>query len=86
MATTRKRVRDEGGPKTYKWRACQTRTVYPVQISTADEDEECVISCMPVREARLEWLELTLDMFVPSDETLCKATLPCGHSFAAMPL
>eukprot|EP00961_Rhodomonas_salina_P291561 3932110-Rhodomonas_salina.2 len=75
MTAPRKRARDEDGPRIYKWRACHTRTVYPVQISTAGDDEECIISCESIPQARLEWLERGLDVFVPADEKLCKATL-----------
>eukprot|EP00961_Rhodomonas_salina_P292559 3933033-Rhodomonas_salina.1 len=72
---------------TCKWKAKKSGTEYAVTLTRPADDELCVISCENMKDARLECLKELNDVgFVSRDRTLSKATLPCGHSFAVLPL
>lgn len=55
-----------------------------VKLSIPDPDEECSLTLEPINASRLNFLPDC--NFIENKPEFSKMTLPCGHSFSAMPL
>eukprot|EP00961_Rhodomonas_salina_P206315 2785008-Rhodomonas_salina.1 len=55
-------------------------------ISEPDPEDVCCILADTIVDAKLEWLDDSLDFFTAVNTSAKKATLPCGHSFYALAL